>query len=302
MLNLFPEIGRQARRLKPSRCVISYATDQALIPALRLLVEQGLITEPIFLAPRKLDGMKLFRKVSSMRDSAIMAHECRKNQEAELIIQGHEKRQPFISLHLDGGMLEPQAVYVAAFYDVRRRQTFFGIDPLVALAPTLENHIMRLNVVGPFMRHLLKRRIQAAALAPIETVNPKLPATISAAVLAQMSVRQQFGNFLEVSGPLDIDCALSKVAAQRKGVESKNSGSFDSYIFPDTNSAYFFATFLKYIGKVPTIGVLLSADRHLLLNSTPLTVSERVAEITLGLIANNFYKKTKQRGGYDSGN
>jgi phosphate butyryltransferase len=66
-----------------------------------------------------------------------------------------------------------------------------------------------------------------AALAPIETVNPKLMATVTAAVLAQMSVRHQFGKFLQVTGPLDIDCVLSKVAAQRKGVENKKSGNFD---------------------------------------------------------------------------
>ena len=291
MINLYPEIQRRTERLKPQRCVVSYATDAALLKALTIVKKMGLITEPIFIGPRKLPGMNDFRHAASMRVSASMAHKCRSRQEADLVIQGHEKRQHFIASHSGGGALDQRAVYLAAFYDLNRKQTFFAIDPLVAVTPTLENRTKQLETVTPFLKHIFKRKIYAAALAPIETINPKLTATVTAAVLAQMSVRHQFGKFLQVTGPLDIDCALSKVAAQRKGVESKKSGNFDLYILPDTNSSYFFSTFLKYVGKVPTIGVLLSKDRHLLLNSAPLTVSERVAEITLGLVAYNFSGK-----------
>ncbi len=291
MTKLFPEIQQRAERLKPQRCVVSYATDEALLKALTIVKNKGLITDPIFIGPRKLPGMHDFRQAASMQISALMANECHLNQEADLIIQGSEKRQHFITSHLEGGVLDKRAVYLAAFYDGNRKQTFFAIDPLIAIAPTLENRIKQLETVTPFLRHIFKRKVYATALAPIETINPKLPATVTAAVLAQMSARHQFGKFLQVTGPLDIDCALSKVAAQRKGVESKKSGNFDLYILPDTNSSYFFSTFLKYIGKVPTIGVLLSKDRHLLLNSTPSTVSERVAEITLGLVAYNFSGK-----------
>ncbi len=291
MIDLYPEIQQRAERLKPQRCVVSYATDAALLKALNIVKEKGLITEPIFIGPRKLPGMLDFRRAASMSASARMAHECCRRQEADLIIQGHEKRQQFIASHLEGGFLDKKAVYLAAFYDRDRQQTFFAIDPLVAVAPTLENRIRQLETSAPFLKHIFRRKIHAAALAPIETVNPKLPATVIAAVLAQMSVRHQFGKFLQVTGPLDIDCALSKVAARRKGVESKKSGDFDLYILPDTNSSYFFSTFLKYIGNVPTIGVLLSKDCHLLLNSAPLTVAARVAEITLGLVAYNFSRK-----------
>ncbi len=288
MINLYPEIQRRAERLKPQRCVVSYATDEILLKALTIVKKKGLITEPVFIGPHKLPGMHDFRQATSMSAAALMARECCSQQEVDLIIQGHNKRQQFINLHLDDGLLDQRAVYLAAFYDDNRKKTSFAIDPLVARAPTLENRIKQLETVTPFLRYIFKRKIYAAALAPIETINPKLPATITAAVLAQMSVRQQFGKFLRITGPLDIDCAVSKVAAQRKGLESKKAGNFDLYILPDTSSSYFFSTFLKYIGKVPTIGVLLTADRHLLLNSSPLTVSERVAEITLGLVAYNF--------------
>ncbi len=288
MISLYEEIERRAQQLKSRRCVVSWATDKALLKALIIVKDKGLISEPIFIGPDKLPGMHDFRKTASIHDSAVMARECCLQQETDLIIQGHENRQSFIDCHLEGGVLDKEAVYLGAFCDTKRKQTFFAIDPLIAVSPTLENRIRQVETVAPFLSHIFKRQIYAAALAPIETINPKLPATVTAAVLAQMSVRNQFGKFFQVTGPLDIDCALSKVAAQRKGVESERSGDFDLYILPDTNSSYFFATFLKYIGKVPTIGVLLSADHHLLLNSTPLTIPERVAEIMLGLVAYNF--------------
>lgn len=290
MIDVYPDIHRRAQQLKRQRCVVSYATDNSLLQALTIVKDKGLITEPLFIGPRKLPGMHDFRQADSMRVSAVMARECLSRQEADLIIQGHEERQSFIDLHLNGSVLDKKTVYLAAFYDSNRQQTFFGIDPLIAVPPTLESKISQLKTVAPFLKHIFNRKIYAVALAPIETVNPKIPATVTAAVLAQMSVRRQFGSFLQVTGPLDIDCALSKVAAGRKGVESEKSGDFDLYILPDTNSSYFFTTFLKYIGNVPTIGVLLSPDHHLLLNSAPMTISERVAEITLGLIGYNFYE------------
>jgi phosphotransacetylase len=80
------------------------------------------------------------------------------------------------------------------------------------------------------------------------------------------------------------------VAASRKGVSDNKSGSYDFYVLPDTNSAYFFSTFLKYIGRIPTIGVLLDGNNSLVLNSGPLTADQRLAEIVLAVIANEVAK------------
>jgi phosphate butyryltransferase len=100
-----------------------------------------------------------------------------------------------------------------------------------------------------------------------------------------MSERRQFGLRIAIHGPLDLDCALSPVAAGRKGVSSKKSGDYDFYILPDTNSAYFFSTFLKYIGRIPTVWVLLDGSNSLVLNSGPLQAEERLAEIALAVVA-----------------
>ena len=177
MINLYPEIQQRAQRLKPQRCVVSYATDKALLKALTIVKKKGLITEPIFIGPRKLPGMRDFRQSTSMYASALMAHECCIRQEADLIIQGHEKRQQFIASHLDGGFLDKRAVYLAAFYDSNRKQTFFGIDPLVAVTPTLENRIKQLETVTPFLKHIFKRKIYAAAWLPLKpsTLNFQRP-------------------------------------------------------------------------------------------------------------------------------
>ncbi|MDY7035638.1 MAG: phosphate acyltransferase, partial [Thermodesulfobacteriota bacterium] len=132
---------------------------------------------------------------------------------------------------------------------------------------------------------IFRRKIYGAALAPIETVNSKISSTVTAAVLAQMTFRKQFGERIVIHGPLDVDCALSKAAAHRKGLDGTKSGEYDFFVLPDTNSAYFFSTFLKYIGMIPTIGVLLSGDNKIILNSGPLSDEQRVAEIALGIIA-----------------
>ncbi|MBW2684248.1 MAG: hypothetical protein JRC69_11970 [Deltaproteobacteria bacterium] len=120
MISLYEEIERRAQQLKSRRCVVSWATDKALLKALIIVKDKGLISEPIFIGPDKLPGMHDFRKTASIHDSAVMARECCLQQETDLIIQGHENRQSFIDCHLEGGVLDKEAVYLGAFCDTKR--------------------------------------------------------------------------------------------------------------------------------------------------------------------------------------
>lgn len=256
------------------------------LAAVRFARDRKLI-DPVYIAPRNPDQSSTFHRATTMHDAVNLASELLAADEVDMVIQGTCNRKQFLSYYAGSKGLGPQAVYATAFFDPRRGKTFFAIDPLVAAVPTLENKLIQIAAVTPMLKTVFRGTIRAAALAPIETVNPKIPATITAAVLARMSQRRQFDRRLKVEGPLDIDCALSPVAARRKGIDDRFAGSYQLFILPDTNSAYFFATFLKYVGGVPTIGVLLHDNNHLALNSGPLTVAEQAAEIALGVLAHD---------------
>ncbi len=282
---LFREIFAAAAKIRPKRCVVALADNAGQVETIMDARRRGFIS-PVFVGQRKIAGMDEFVKSRTLHEAMEVSNRLLADGEVEMIIQGNENRRQFLSYFMSSTGLQGTTTYVTALYDRERERTFFAIDPLVAGKPTLEHKIAQVKVLIPLLTRVFpRRRIFAAALAPIETINPKIPATITAAVLAQMSERRQFGSRIAIHGPLDIDCALSPVAASRKGVASKKSGNYDFYILPDTNSAYFFSTFLKYIGRIPTIGTLLDGSNSLVLNSGPLQAEERLAEIALAVVA-----------------
>lgn len=121
---------------------------------------------------------------------------------------------------------------------------------------------------------------KVAALAAIEGVNPSIPSTLDAALLSKMAERKQFGKAL-IEGPLDIDCALSQAAADRKGLKSVVTGNVDIYIVPDVETGYLLAQTLVFFGKMKVAGIMLGMVNPVILNLPFVPEEGRLAEIAL---------------------
>jgi phosphate butyryltransferase len=121
---------------------------------------------------------------------------------------------------------------------------------------------------------------KVAALAAIEGVNPSIPSTLDAALLSKMAERKQFGKAL-IEGPLDIDCALSRSAADRKGVKSMVTGNVDIYLVPEVETGYLLAQTLVFFGKMKAAGIMLGMIKPVVLNLPFIPEEGRLAEIAL---------------------
>src|SRR5690606_41474256 len=75
-------------------------------------------------------------------------------------------------------------------------------------------------------------RPKVALLSAVETVYPKIPSTIEAAALCKMLDRGQITGGL-LDGPLGIDNAISRDAAEAKGIRSEVAGNADILVAPD---------------------------------------------------------------------
>ena len=73
---------------------------------------------------------------------------------------------------------------------------------------------------------------KVAAVAAVEVVNPDMPATVDAALLAKMSDRGQIKGCV-VDGPLALDNAWSEEAAHHKGVKGEVAGKADIIMLPN---------------------------------------------------------------------
>ncbi len=121
---------------------------------------------------------------------------------------------------------------------------------------------------------------KVAALAAIEGVNPSIPSTLDAALLSKMAERKQFGKAL-IEGPLDIDCALSRSAADRKGLKSVVTGNVDIYLVPEVETGYLLAQTLVFFGKMKAAGIMLGMIKPVVLNLPFIPEEGRLAELAL---------------------
>ena len=107
---------------------------------------------------------------------------------------------------------------------------------------------------------------KVALLAAVETVNPKMPATLDAAALCKMADRGQITGGL-LDGPLAFDNAISPEAVRIKGIVSAVAGDADIVLAPDLESGNMLAKQLEYLGGAEGAGILLGARVPVVLTS-----------------------------------
>jgi phosphate butyryltransferase len=107
---------------------------------------------------------------------------------------------------------------------------------------------------------------RVAVLAAVETVNPKMEATVHAAMLSGMQKRNQIEGCI-VDGPLALDNAVSSEAARHKGISSEVAGDADILLAPDLDAGNMLYKSLVFLGGAVTAAMVVGADVPVVLTS-----------------------------------
>jgi phosphotransacetylase len=166
---------------------------------------------------------------------------------------------------------------------------FIITDAAVNIAPTLEdkadivrNAIALAQIIGVQTPHV-------AILAAVETVNPRMQATLDAAALCKMADRGQItGGVLD--GPLAFDNAVSAEAARIKGIVSPVAGHADVLVVPDLESGNMLAKQLEYLGGAQIAGIVMGARVPVVLTSRADSRESRIASCALAVLIAHRYR------------
>ena len=165
-------------------------------------------------------------------------------------------------------------------------------DAAVNVDPTLEDkvHIVQ-NAID--LAHMLKiPEPKVALLAAVETVNPKMRATVDAAALCKMADRGQItGGMLD--GPLAYDNAVSMVAARTKGIKSAVAGQADILVVPEIESGNMLAKQLEYLADALAAGIVLGAQVPIVLTSRADSAETRVASTAVAVVMAHAKRRLK---------
>jgi phosphate acetyltransferase len=156
-------------------------------------------------------------------------------------------------------------------------------DAAINVAPDL---VTKIDIVQNAIDLALTLKIlepKVAILAAVETVNPKMPATLDAAALCKMADRGQIkGGVLD--GPLAFDNAISVVAARTKGIKSAVAGQADILLVPDIESGNMLAKQLEYLADALAAGIVLGARVPIVLTSRADSARTRSASTAIAVV------------------
>jgi len=247
------------------------------------------IIRPVFSGAAMPAGVNIkddFIKVETPEEALMKAMEMLRESKADILFQSGIRLNDLLFAVLDSGSGIKSRLHTShacMFFLPGRKTPVLITDTFIHAHPGLtekqaiiENSIKLWKAIG-------FEKPKIAALAVLEYVNPKIHSTIDSAVLSKMAERGQFGDAL-IEGPLDIDCALSRTAALRKGVSREVAGDADIYLVHDAESGYLFAEHLVFIGKLECAGVLLGALKPVIIDMPFFSDNGRLASIAMAAL------------------
>ncbi len=167
-----------------------------------------------------------------------------------------------------------------------------GIDRLLFLTdvafmpyPTLEDKVNIINYTVEIANACGVDMPKVAPLAAVEVVNPKMPVTVDAAELTKMNEEGKITGWI-VDGPLSLDIALYKEAAEEKGaLDRKVAGDADILLFPDIHAGNLVYKAIVHMVDVKNGNILTGTKAPVILTSRSDTCEVKVNSIALAALA-----------------
>jgi phosphate acetyltransferase/phosphate butyryltransferase len=294
----------RAGKLAPIRVAVVHPCDATSLAATLDAHRAGLI-EPVLVAPRgKLErvAQEAALDLAGIPTEDVPHSHAAAARAVALAAGGHVDALMKGSLHTDE--LMGAAVAATAGLRTARRishcylmhspaypRPFIITDGAVNIAPTLEDKadIVR-NAID--LAHILGVTLpRVAILAAVETVNPRMQATLDAAALCKMADRGQITGAV-LDGPLAFDNAISATAAKIKGIASPVAGRADILLVPDLESGNMLAKQLEYLGGATSAAVVMGARVPIVLTSRADSCQSRIASCALAALVAHHYRRS----------
>ena len=286
----------RAKGLPPATVVFAQPLYAESLQSALAAAESGFV-RPVLLGPEKemrelakANNIDLLRcrliDVPHARAAVARAVEMARSGDADVIVQGDITTADFMLRLIgpDGGLRGVRRFSHVLYLDIANypRPVIIS-DMMVNIEPTLDDKVEIVQNAIDFAHMMGIAEPKVAILAGIDTVTPKMRATVDAAALCKMADRGQITGAV-VDGPLGIDNALSLVAARGAHLKSVVAGQADILIAPDLEAGNMLAKQLEHLSDAVSGGVVLGGKVPIVLANRNDSIESRVASLVLSLL------------------
>lgn len=172
--------------------------------------------------------------------------------------------------------------HVAAFEIAGYDRLIFVTDAAMNINPDLNQKSQILQNAIDFVQQTGIDQPKTAVLAAVENVNPAMQATLDAASLTVMNLRNQITGGI-VEGPLALDNAISMEAAAHKGIAGNVAGKADILLVPNIETGNILYKSLIYFARAKVGAVICGAKAPIVLTSRADSSESKYLSIALAV-------------------
>ena len=292
----YEQLLKRCRSLEPVPTAVAHPCDASALSGALEAAKLGLIT-PLLVGPAaKIEAAAAAAKVAlgktevidvpHSQAAAARAVELVREARAELLMKGslHTDELMAAVVAREGGLRTGRRISHVFVMDVPTyHKVLIVTDAAINSAPALEEKVDICQNAIDLAVSLGLKRPKVAVLAAVETVTSKMPATIDAAALCKMADRGQITGAI-VDGPLAFDNAISREAAEIKGIRSEVAGDPDILLAPDLEAGNMLAKQLSFLARADCAGLVLGAKVPIILTSRSDSVRARIASCGVAVL------------------
>ena len=212
---------------------------------------------------------------------------------AHIVMKGIVDTSVILKAVLDKetGLRDTKVLSHTAVFDVPGfPRLLYVTDAAMNIAPDVETKKVILENAARVARALGNENPVAAVVCAVEKVNEKMPATLDAQALVEMSRVGELA-CCRVSGPLALDNAVSAAAAKHKGIEDPLAGSADILLMPQIEAGNVLYKALVFLANAKNAGVIVGAKAPVVVTSRADSDETKLYSIALAVLMAGFEKK-----------
>ncbi|WP_200378283.1 bifunctional enoyl-CoA hydratase/phosphate acetyltransferase [Rubrivivax gelatinosus] len=286
----------KCERLAPLPTAVVYPGSE---PALRgaVAAERAGLIEPVLVGPARqiralaaVHGLDISRcrlvDVEHAKESAEAAARLARDGEVGALMKGslHTDELMGAVVRKDNALRTAARIsHVFVMQVPTYARTLLITDAAINISPSLEDKVHIVQNAIHLAQALGVDRPRVAILSAVETINPRIPSTLEAAVLCKMAERGQItGGVLD--GPLAFDNAISAEAARTKGIESPVAGQADILLVPDLVAGNLLVKLFAFLANADAAGIVLGAKLPVILSSRADSLRSRLTSCAIAAL------------------
>ncbi|EMX4397189.1 phosphate acetyltransferase [Listeria innocua] len=262
---------------------VAGADDEVVLETIRLALDQGLGK---FLLFGKKEDRSLTANDSVTWIQANTAEEAAqgailavKNKEADILVKGFIPTATLMHhvLKKENELRTGQLLSQIAIFDIPTyHKPLLLTDCAMNVAPkTIEKIAITENALNVAQKIGLTNP-KVALLSAVEEVTKKMPSTVEA-----NEVANHFKEKVDIAGPLALDVAISKEAAQHKGIKNNAAGDADILIAPNIETGNALYKSLVYFAGARVGSAIVGAKVPIVISSRNDTPENKLASFIL---------------------